>query len=86
MKLTGHKNAQAEVYISNVRDALWSYNTHVMSIYPDGWVVCFGLYSATTRRHISWFLKEFYPMITYAQVKAMVEGNYEYNYLTGETR
>lgn len=86
MKLVGHEKAQATVFHHNGQDTLWSYNTPVLFVYADGWVVCTGLYSATTRRHIGWFLKELYPMISFADIKAMVEGHYDYNYLTGEIR
>ena len=41
---------------------LFSYKTLVCEITSDGWLSCFGLHSATTRRHIGAFMKEY---ITY---------------------
>lgn len=37
---------------------LISYRTHVARVNPDGSIECYGLYSATTRRHIGAFAKE----------------------------
>ena len=49
---------------------LQSYNTDVI-IVEDGWLECTGLYSMTTRKHISAFLWEYYPQITFQMVKAI---------------
>ena len=66
--------AQAKVrdYADIGRDlrVLQSYETDVIFV-DDGWMLCTGLYSMTTRKHISAFLWEYYPHITFQQVKAI---------------
>ena len=49
---------------------LQSYATDVI-IVRDGWMECTGLYSMTTRKHISAFLWEYYPHISFNMVKAI---------------
>lgn len=49
---------------------LQSYLTDVV-IVKDGYMECTGLYSMTTRKHISAFLWEYYPQITFGMVKAI---------------
>lgn len=63
--------------------ALVSYTTTVISIDPQGWLVCFGTYSATTRKHISYFMKE-YTTLTYHDAKSAYENNHTINIYTGE--
>lgn len=87
--LTGHESAQAQVlHINGVR-ALVSYQTTVARLNSDGWLEVVGLYSATTRRHIGWFLKEYcenadgiYPDFSIAKLCA--EDRMRYNIHTGE--
>jgi hypothetical protein len=43
----------------------------------------YGLYSATTRRHIGAFVKE-YANLTYQTAKRLYEDGYGYNIHTGE--
>lgn len=62
---------------------LISYNTPVAVIDEDGWFHIRGLYSMTTRKHISAFVKE-YVNISYQTAKMLYEENYEYNIHTGE--
>ena len=61
-----------------------SYNTEVITIDPEGWLTCTGLYSNTTRMQISKFLQEYAPNITLKEVKKCVEYNYTINIYTGE--
>lgn len=49
---------------------LQSYATDVV-IMKDGKLECTGLYSATTRKHISAFLSEYCPRYSYYDVKAI---------------
>jgi len=49
---------------------LQSYSTDVI-IVEDGLLECTGLYSMTTRKHISAFLREYYPDINFYDVKAI---------------
>lgn len=75
--------AQAKVRITdNSTVILVSYVTEVVSIDCDGWVRVRGLYSATTRRHISAFAREY--RASYAAFKRCYEQNLTYNIYTGE--
>lgn len=79
-------NGQCGVRYWNDRNELISYNTVVIRVFHDGWLQVSGLYSATTRRHIGYFLRQFMPQITFQQIKEMCLGNYDYNVVTGEIR
>lgn len=74
MKLAGHFSAHAQVkeldlpmYNSKISRihvyVLRSYDTEVAEVVTghDCYIKINGLYSTTTRRHIRWFLEEFYP-------------------------
>lgn len=65
---------------------LVSYTTRVISIDADGWLDCSGTYSATTRKHIGAFLKEYAPNISYQDAKAAFIHNYAINIHTRATR
>ena len=62
---------------------LVSYRTDVVKISADGWMEVTGLYSATTRRHISAFMSE-YTDRDYYFAKSLVEKGIRYNLKTGE--
>ena len=64
---------------------LQSYLTDVI-IVKDGWLECTGLYSMTTRKHISAFLWEYYPQITFQMVKAIAGTGAKLDILTGEIK
>ena len=67
-KFDKHPHAQAEIRLvsddgHNHSIELCSYNTIIITIpmtYYEGAIYCSGLYSMTTRRHISWFLAEIF--------------------------
>ena len=63
---------------------LISYTTLVCSIDNDGWLSCTGTYSATTRKHIGAFLKEYAPMCSYHVAKQCYIDNVAMNIYTGE--
>lgn len=63
---------------------LMSYETSVISIDADGWLTCTGTYSATTRKHIGAFLKEWAPLLSYYDAKTAYEDNHKVNTHTGE--
>ena len=63
---------------------LISYTTMVCHIDTNGFLSCTGTYSATTRKHISAFLKEYAPMLTYHMVKQAYENGYAIHIETGE--
>lgn len=87
-KYTGLKNhpcAQCCAFVLNDGSIhFFSYRTLVITISPDGWLCCTGLYSATTRKQIGWFLKEYAPMITYHMVKQVYNDAMMINIHTGE--
>ena len=84
-KLTAMPYAQAHIEIDTDKNInLFSYVTLVASITNDGWLTVYGLHSATTRRHISAFVKEYTDKLTYSDAKAAYEGNYSINIYTGE--
>lgn len=56
--------------IGRNKRVLQSYSTDVI-IVDNGLLECTGLYSMTTRKHISAFLWEYYPSITFNMVKAI---------------
>ena len=62
---------------------LQSYCTDVI-IVKDGIMECTGLYSMTIRKHISAFLWEYYPQITFQMVKAIAGTKDRLDILTGE--
>lgn len=84
LKLRYMPYAQAHVTITNDGIFLTSYATTVCHIDSSGWLVCTGLYSATTRRHISAFLREYAPDITFRMVKMIAGGGKILNIFTAE--
>lgn len=79
--------AQARVSITSDGSIfLISYTTTVIHVDPSGWLVCTGLYSATTRKHISAFLREYFPDITFYMVKAIAGGDEILNVHTTEVQ
>jgi hypothetical protein len=62
---------------------LQSYVTDVITITPGGWLVVSGLYSATTRKHIGAFMRE-YANATYQTAKMIYGNRCRYNIHTGE--
>jgi len=76
--------AQARVFVHPNNITLVSYQTLVADI-DDGWFSVRGLYSATTRRHIGAFAKE-YAGIDYQTAKRLYLDGYAYNIHTGEIR
>lgn len=83
-KLSAMPYAQAHVEIDAYGNIyLYSYVTLVAGITADGVAWCNGLYSMTTRRHISAFAKE-YAGLDYYCFKSMVENGYSIDLNTGE--
>lgn len=86
-KLKDHPYAQCCVIDDGRQIILCSYNTDVIIFNSfTGVLICTGLYSMTTRRHISNFLKEYLPVVSYQTVKKIAGNNLEYNVHTGEVR
>lgn len=71
-RLSGHNQANCRVYIYDNGDIdMYSYNTRVISI-SNGNIECTGLYSATTRKHIGLFVREYLPKFDYYDMKGIV--------------
>lgn len=82
-KLTGHPAAQCKVVLNDENIALISYKTTVITVekYDNGYIIsCSGLYSMTTRKHINWFLREYFPKIAFYDIKA-IAGLEKYIYI-----
>ena len=83
-KLNKMPYAQAKVIImDNGNIILRSYYTDVAIIRSDGRLTINGLYSATTRKHIGAFVKE-YANISYQLAKDLYLKKMAYNIYTGE--
>lgn len=80
MKLRNHPSSQCHVTVYDSGNIKFtSYATDVIFVkYIDGkrYIECTGTYSATTRRQIGWFLKEYIPELTYQDMKAIVGKGY----------
>ena len=84
-KLKTMPYAQAHIEIHDDTQYLFSYYTLVATVHTeDGekWIRCYGLYSATTRRHISAFAKE--NGLQFIDFKNVAGASYEMNMSTGE--
>lgn len=87
-KFSSTPYAQAKIYfyddgIEYKHCSLISYTTEVAYILCSGWVFVNGLYSMTTRKHLSTFAKE-YCNTTYDILKKCYEKNLAYNINTKE--
>ena len=82
-KFNSHPYANCGVNETENSITLQSYSTIVATIDNDGWLTIYGLYSATTKRHIGWFVKEF-ANLTYQTAKRLYTDGYRYNINTGE--
>lgn len=84
-KLKNHKSAQAHILEHNEKEYLISYTTDVLIVnYNTDIMEVTGLYSSTTRRHISWYLAERFPHISYYTVKKAYDNKKNINIVTGE--
>ena len=83
-KLAKMPYAQAHVEIDeNGNISLFSYVTLVAELSADGWLSINGLYSLTTRKHISAFMEE-YTTLDYCTAKDCYNGKYKLNVHTGD--
>lgn len=84
-KLKTMPYAQAHIEIHDDTQHLFSYYTLVATVRTENgekWIRCYGLYSATTRRHISAFAKE--NGLQFTDFKNIAGSPYEMNMSTGE--
>ena len=85
-KLTKMPYAQAHITTDEYGAiTLVSYTTNVVVIDPHGWLTCSGLYSQTTRRHISAFMSEYTPF-NFQMAKRAYKENFTINIYTGEIK
>lgn len=82
-KLEKMPYAQARVEINDNKIQLISYTTLVAEIVDDVLTV-YGLYSQTTRKHISAFMQEFASPLNYYIAKQCYTDNIKINIVTGE--
>ena len=83
-KLQAMPYAQAKIIVNHGETQLWSYQTCVAYITPDGWLYIRGLYSATTRRHIGAFMREY--GLDDQTAKQLFQDDMAMNIHTGEVR
>lgn len=74
IKLKNHPYANCYVEKNDMGIKLISYKTEVIiaakaEIENYWYIKCLGLFSQTTRKHIGWFLKEYFPMFNYYDMK-----------------
>ena len=87
MKLKNHPYAQCSVRVLLDGSIVFtSYKTVVIYINKDGWLYVIGLYSATTRKQIGYFLKEYVPQLNYYDIKRLYYSNLKINIHTGELK
>ena len=87
MKLKNHPYAQCSVSVYLDGSVVFkSYTTDVIYIDEDGWLYVTGLYSATTRKQIGWFLNEYVPALSYQHIKILYDKDLLYNIYTGELK
>lgn len=87
MKLKNHPYAQCSVRVLLDGSIVFtSYNTDVIYIDKDGWLYVSGLYSATTRKQIGYFLKEYVPALSYQDIKSLYYNNRVLNIYTAEIK
>ena len=70
-------------------DYIWlkSYTTIVLELNKKtGWLYCTGLYSRTTIKHISAFLREVCPNTSYYTIRDCYKNAKIYNVYTGEVK
>lgn len=86
-KPTDHSYLQCYVSIDPKEGIhFYSYRTLVITIDTAGWLTCHGLYSATTRKQIGWFMREYCSPLTYHDAKRCYCDNMQINIHTGEIR
>lgn len=76
-----YANCRVEQHDDNTL-VLVSYTTPVIKIKED-WLEVLGLYSMTTRRHISAFMKEYFGL-SYSLAKELCQNREKINLITGE--
>ena len=87
MKLKNHPYSNCSVRVLLDGSIVFtSYKTDVIYIDKDGWLYVSGLYSATTRKQIGYFLKEYVPVLSYQDIKSLYYNNRVINIYTAEIK
>ncbi len=87
MKLKNHPYAQCSVRVLLDGSIVFtSYSTDVIYIDKDGWLYVTGLYSATTRKQIGYFLKEYVPFLSFQDIKNLYYNSRLLNIYTAEIK
>ena len=87
MKLKNHPYSNCSVRVLLDDSIVFtSYKTDVIYIDKDGWLYVSGLYSATTRKQIGYFLKEYVPALSYQDIKSLYCNNRVLNIYTAEIK
>ena len=87
MKLKNHPYSNCSVRVLLDGSVVFtSYNTDVIYIDKDGWLYVSGLYSATTRKQIGYFLKEYVPALSYYDIKSLYYNKCLLNIYTAEIK
>lgn len=82
-RFENHKSANTKmIHHTDGAVSLISYQTQVAHIDRDGWLSVYGLYSATTRKHLGWFMRAY--GFTYQLAKQLVADGLKFNVYTGE--
>lgn len=76
-RLDGHKQANAHIIRENNNIILVSYSTAILWYDTmENTVYCSGLYSMTTRKHIGWFMNQFFNnKYNYHDIKYIYNNN-----------
>lgn len=83
VKLADHKSANC--FIKKYEDGsmvLQSYHTDVVLFHkPTGYLYCSGTFSQTTRKHIGWFLREYFShcSVSYHDMKKCAGDRLKYH-------
>ena len=83
-RLSGMEYAQAGIIYEPACEFLVSYETIVAELTADGWLTVYGLFSATTRKHLSKWGR--FHGVYYATLKRLYEQGKSRNIYTGEER
>ena len=87
MKLKNHPYSNCSVRVLLDGSIVFtSYNTDVIYIDKDGWLYVSGLYSATTRKQIGYFLKEYVPFLSFQDIKSLYCNKCLLNIYTAEIK
>ena len=87
MKLKNHPYAQCSVRVLLDGSIVFtSYKTDVIYIDKAGWLYVSGLYSATTKKQIGYFLKEYVPFLSFQDIKRLYYSNRVLNIHTAEVK